>query len=59
MEDSKNLFLLFKIPTVTRMASSKFTDNLGMRPQKVSPALVWGFGDVIVILIQSKERLSV
>jgi hypothetical protein len=35
-----DLILLFQIPMGTSRIYSKFVENLGMRPQKVSPALV-------------------
>ena len=39
MEDSKALFCASKFPEARKRISSKFIDNLGMSPQKVSPAM--------------------
>jgi hypothetical protein len=41
MEGSKNLFCSSTFLRAREWISSKFTDNLGSRPQKVSPALTY------------------
>ena len=42
MEDSKTLLCSSNFPSAHETISLKFTDNLGTRPQKGSPALQWG-----------------
>jgi hypothetical protein len=39
----QDLFSSSKLPWARERISSKFVDNLGMRPQKSAPALVYGF----------------
>ena len=52
----RDLTLFFKIPTGTRKNFSKFIDNLGMRPQKRSPALVlWNTNFLNIHLLSSRD----
>jgi hypothetical protein len=51
MEGAKTLFCFSKFPSARERISSKFIHNLGTRPQKGSPALVYKVISPITIVI--------
>jgi hypothetical protein len=52
MEGTKTLFCSSKFPWAQERISSKFTDNLGTRSQKLSPALT------LRVLIASRDVMG-
>jgi hypothetical protein len=46
VEDSKALFFFSKFPWAWQNNSVNFVENLGMRPQKGSPALTYIFVNI-------------
>jgi hypothetical protein len=51
MQGPETLFCFSKFPRARERIPSKFIDNLGTRPQKVSPALVYKVTSPITIVI--------